>query len=73
MLEKEIYYLYEVSTNDQSWSNLVFASNVFYLRSKNFINKRHAIVGDSDAATLKTNRDKNQSFYKILQNLNLAC
>ena len=64
-LEKEIYWLHEGSTNDQSCSNLVFASNIFESRSKNCSDERHIIAGDSGATILKINSHK---ISKLLEN-----
>ena len=64
-LEKEIYWLHEGSTNDESCSNLVFASNMFESTSKNCSDERHIIAGDSGATILKINSDK---ISKLLEN-----
>jgi len=64
-LEKEIYWLHEGSTNEQSCSNLVFASNIFESTSKNCSEERYIIAGDSGATILKINSDK---ISKLLEN-----
>ena len=64
-LEKEIYWLHQGSTNDESCSNLVFASNIFESTSKNCSDERHIIAGDSGATILKINSDK---ISKLLEN-----
>jgi len=65
-LEKEIYWLYEGSTNDENnGSNLVFASNILRSTTRNNSAERSIIAGDNGATILKVN---NQKISKLLEN-----
>ena len=66
-LEKEIYWLYQGSTNNENTSNnLVFASNIFGLIStKNPIQEINIKAGDNGATILKINSN---IISKLLEN-----
>ena len=63
-LEKDIYWLYQGSTNDEN-NNIIFASNILQSTNNNSVNERKIIAGHNGATILKINSHK---ILKLLEN-----
>jgi len=64
-LEKEIYWLYQGSTNNKSINDIIFASNILQAENEDSSKEKNIIAGENGATVLKINSHK---ILKLVEN-----